>query len=402
MTSPSSRRVLWTLVLLAALVLPAGLVSAQGPGEPPIDVIFTGVIVSTGDTSWNVAGQTVLIDEETHIRLTAGQAQPGMWADVKADRQPDDSLLAKLIVVRRPEMKLVGPVQAKPESNIGVWTVAGQAITVTEQTRINPRGGPVAVGDWVELFAVESTDPAGLVATRIKKVPPRPAVEISGAIQAFSTTAWTLSRVPLVVDANTAINGDPQIGLIANGVADLQSDNTLKARRLVVAWREPNGPPPNIVFTGTVEQLPAQGLEGQWRVSGRTVNVTAATTIDQSKGPVEIGAQVRVMGRQEPNQIQALRITVLDCPDNHCPPVFVLRGRIQGLPEHGLIGVWTVEGQRVRVTERTRLVNGQNARIGARVELSAFRRPDGPPLVLWLRVQGDGAPVIEQETQLAE
>ena len=45
MKSPSLRRVLWTLVLLAALVLPAALVSAQTPDDTQIDVIFTGVLV---------------------------------------------------------------------------------------------------------------------------------------------------------------------------------------------------------------------------------------------------------------------------------------------------------------------------------------------------------------------
>ena len=402
MKSPSLRQILWTLVLLAVLVLPGGLVSAETPEDPQIDVIFTGVLGTIGDTSWIVAGQTVLVDEQTRIRLTAGPAQPGMWAEVKADRQTDDSLLAKLIVVRRPEMKLIGPVQGKPDNNIGVWTVAGQAITVTDQTRINPRGGPITVGSWVELFAEESGTPPALVARRIRMVPPRPAVEILGAIQAFGDASWNLSLVSLTIDANTAINGEPQTGLLAHGAADLLSDNTLKARRLSVAWREPNGPRPDVAFNGTVEQLPAQGLEGQWRVSGRTVNVTAATSIDQSKGPVEVGSQVRVVGRQEQNQVQALRITVLDCGTNPCPPMILLRGRIQNLPPNGLLGVWTIDGQRVRVNQRTRLVNGQNARIGARVELGAFQPPEGAPIALWLRVHGDGSPIIEQEVQAVE
>ena len=251
------------------------------------------------------------------------------------------------------------------------------------------------MGRWVELFAEESGNPVALVARRIRVVAPRPAVEISGAIQAFSATSWTLSRTVVAVDANTAINGEPQTGLVAHGVADLLSDNTLKARRLSVEWREPNGPRPDIAFNGTVEQLPAQGLEGQWRVSGRTVNVTAATAIDQSKGPVEVGAQVRVVGRQEPNQVQALRITVLDCATHPCPPMILLRGRIQSLPPTGLLGVWTIDGQRVRVNQRTRLVNGQNAHIGAPVELGAFQPPQGAPIALWLRVHAGGSPIVE-------
>jgi len=325
-----------------------------------------------------------------------------MWADVKAKRQPDNSLLAQQIVVRRPEMRLVGPVQVIPDGDIGVWTVAGQDIVVTEQTHINPRGGPITVGGWVELFAEEGGDPLSLIAVRIRVAEPRPAVEITGAIQALSDTSWTLSLIPLSISTNTVINGEPQIGLVAQSHADLLDDNSLQARSLVVAWREPSGPQPGVAFNGTVEQLPAQGLEGQWLVSGRTVNVTAATAIDQSKGPVEIGAQVRVVGRQEANQIQAIRITVLDCANGPCPPMIMLRGRIQNLPPNGLIGVWTIDGQRVRVNERTRLVNAQNARIGARVELGAFRSSQGAPIALWLTVQGDPSPIIEQQGKATE
>ncbi len=112
---------------------------------------------------------------------------------------------------------------------------------------------------------------------------------------------------------------------------------------------------------------------------------------------MEIGAQVRVVGWQEPNQIQARRITVLDCANGPCPPMIMLRGRIQSLPPSGLLGVWTIDGQQVRVTERTRLVNAQNARIGARVELGAFHSPRTEPIALWLRVDGDGFPIIEQQ-----
>ena len=37
-----------------------------------------------------------------------------------------------------------------------------------------------------------------------------------------------------------------------------------------------------------------------------------------------------------------------------------------------------------------------------RVELGAFQPPEGAPIALWLRVHGDGSPIIEQEVQAVE
>ncbi len=50
-------------------------------------------------------------------------------------------------------------------------------------------------------------------------------------------------------------------------------------------------------FNGVVQSLPANGtLVGDWRVSGRTIHVSAATVIDQTDGRVAKGAKVHIDG----------------------------------------------------------------------------------------------------------
>lgn len=228
------RQALWLLgaaLLAAAVFLPiAAPARADEMGQN--DVMFSGVLDSFSDDAWVVAGQALVVDSHTHIRLTAGPAEPGMWADVRATRQEDDSLLARQIVVRRPEVRLKGMVADKPEDTVGNWIIAGQTIVVNADTRISTRSGPVEEGRWVEVFAEESSNPTGLLALRIRAIRPQPAVEILGAIQAFAADSWTLSTIPLAVDAETLIAGEPQVSLLTHAAAELQDDGSLRALQI--------------------------------------------------------------------------------------------------------------------------------------------------------------------------
>ncbi len=67
-----------------------------------------------------------------------------------------------------------------------------------------------------------------------------------------------------------------------------------------------------VKFTGTIQSLPQKGLIGDWKVSGRTVHVSAATQIDQSDGAAVKGAKVTVEGlKQKDGSITAMSIDVL-------------------------------------------------------------------------------------------
>jgi hypothetical protein len=377
---------LMVLILAAALALPAG--AAPVAPEDPQGVKFAGVIDAVGAESWTVAGHVLAIAERTRIQLTGGPAEPGMWADVAAHRETDGGLTALRIAVMPPEMRLKGAVQDLPAGNIGVWTVAGQAFQVTEDTRISSRSDAIVIGSWVAVFAKE--EPAGtLVAVRIRRIDPLPAVEIFGAIQAASQETWTLSSIPLRIDADTLINGEPQVGLLALGAAELQADDTLLALRLRVNWHEVGGERTPVSLTGAIEQLPPRGLNGRWKVAGVPVLVGPNTAIYQTNGLAVVGAEVQIDGWEvagNEDGIVAETITVLTSPIPGGQPVR-FTGLIDDLPDDGLIGVWVVDGQQVRVTESTQLRGEHFARVGVRAHVWAWQLDSGEVMATVIHIQ---------------
>ena len=386
------KRLLKLFWLLTVLVLAAGTFAPAGATlaatEARFDVKFSGVIdeaPAAAESPWTIAGQSVAVNHGTRVVLTTGTAEPGMWADVMAQRQEDGSLLALRVTVFPPEVRLKGPVTAKPDDpdGLGSWTIAGQTIIVTEETRISTRGGSADEGDWVEVYAHEN--PAGtLVAQRIRGIEMLPAVEIFGAIQGADPN-WLLSSIPLTLDDQTLISGEPQEGLLGHVAATLQDDGSLLVLRWRVSWTEPDGSHPDVMFIGTVEALPEGGLEGTWTISGRSVLVTSTTAINEAKGLVEVGARVHVLGQIEDEQIVATRITVLSCSHGSCQYVS-FTGVIEAMPPEGLFGEWTISGRQVEVNERTRVVRAHLAQVGVPVAVGAIRQQDGTLVATWLRV----------------
>ena len=399
MNHKSIKGLFWLLtafIVAAVAFVPA--LPALAQQEARFDVKFSGVIVALPapfadapfQGEWNVAGQAVAVDANTRLHLSVGKVEAGMWADVMARRGADGGLVALQIAVLPPEVRLKGPVTAKPAdpSSVGDWTIAGQIITVTEETRISERGGPVDVDCWVEVYALEQD--GGLVALRMRGIEPMPAVEIFGAIQG-GDPAWLISSIPVAYNQETLFHGEPAAGLLAHVAADLADDGSLLALRWNVLWIEPASTRPDVSFVGIVKALPEDGLEGVWTVDEQAVVVDANTDINQMKGLVAVGARVHVLGWRDGDQVLAMRITVLASPD--APGQYrYIRGLIEALPARGLLGEWTVNGYKFQVTRRTRLVNPEAAQIGAFAEAALTRLRDGSVVAAWVRVRAAPGP----------
>ena len=377
------------LALLAGLGLPAGPALAQEDMEANA-VQWSGVIDSVAAGQWVVAGQAVDIGPRTIIRIT-GVLEPGMWADVQAVRD-GDTLTARRILVVPPEMRLRGEITFIPEGRIGTWIIGGQPFEVTPDTTISDRGGPVVVGAWGQVSALEEN--GVLTAQRIRAIDPLPAVEVMGAIQVFDDTQWTISGIDLAIDADTLISGQPRVGLLAQAAAGLQTDNSLLALRIRVLWQEHGGPQPPVTLTGVIEQMPPHGLVGRWIVDGVNVVVSRNTLINQANGMAVVGAEIQVTGHQADGAVVVAReIIVLSSPISGQPVRF--QGRIQGLPDNGLLGVWTIGGRQVTVNEDTRLQGERFVRIGAMAQVWGLQQPSGEIVATNLVVHpwrpGDGS-----------
>ncbi len=144
-------------------------------------------------------------------------------------------------------------------------------------------------------IGIESSSMGGPPATR--------PVTLPGVIDSLPTTEgwigdWTVAGVTVHVAATTTI--DQTDGAVAVGASVLvrgmlQADRSINAESVEV-MKKPSTPPQSFSFCGVVKGLPASGLVGDWTVNDVTVHVTAATTIDQSKGAVALDVSVRVTG----------------------------------------------------------------------------------------------------------
>jgi len=133
-------------------------------------------------------------------------------------------------------------------------------------------------------------------------------------------------------------------------------------------------------FSGTIQALPPSGMTGDWKVSNKTVHVTATTEIRQKDGPAAVGASVEVKGSLRPDgSVDASRIEVKHAGDAGNPEDKDFVGAIQTLPgTASLVGDWMVGGKTVHVTASTRLdEEGGTFAVGSSVEVKGTMRTDG-------------------------
>lgn len=377
------------IAMALAIVTLAPAAPAWAGSELGFDVRFSGVVQTVGgDTqAWVIGGQTLTTDAETQVFSTVTPA-PGVWADAAAKRQSDGTLLARQINVRAEQVRLRGPLQSKPDEIAGDWVIAGVTVKATADTKIGARGEPLAVGKWAEAVMTESE--GVLTATNIIGTSPADAVIVSGELQAFSDTAWTLSGITLAVNTvdpdKTLISGTPVVGLIVHAAAALEEDNSLTAQVLRVAWIDRNTLVPPVDFTGAIEMLPAAGLTGEWTVDGKLVVVMPNTRIHQEKGLVVVGATVHVVGWDVTGKVMASEITVVSSPEEGGAYVRIA-GIIEALPAEGTIGEWTIGGQKVLVTERTQVL-GSAPEVGKLAGADGVKRAsDGTIVATNVRVR---------------
>jgi hypothetical protein len=145
-------------------------------------------------------------------------------------------------------------------------------------------------------------------------------------------------------------------------------------------------------FTGVVESLPSTaGFIGDWRISGRTVHVTAATVIDQEHAPVAVGASVEIKGTiRADGSIDATKIETKSASSNSSEEgqSAKVNGAIQSLPtSSNLIGDWMIDDRIMHVTSSTKL-KGEHGpfAVGTRVKVKGLKFADGSVVATKIQV----------------
>lgn len=208
-------------------------------------------------------------------------------------------------------------------------------------------------------------------------------IEIFGPIKSLPssgfTGSWEIGTRTVNVTAATIIKqelGPIKVGAIVEAKATPQADGTLTATKIEV--KQSVGGGGFIELHGVIEVLPgATDFIGDWTVSGRTIIVTSATSLNQTRGAFGIGVQIEVEGfLQTDGTINASKIK--SHPEDFAED-FKFFGTIGAMPDTAnLVGDWTISGKTVHVTATTQLEQErQRFAVGVYVIVEGIPQSDG-------------------------
>jgi hypothetical protein len=205
------------------------------------DVEIYGAIQAFSETEWTVSGITIAANEDTKVM---GKPAVGLLAHVSAQMQDAGALLARTVKVmwneqggwRQPQ-NIKGKIEALPEGGlIGVWTVDGKQVEVTEQTRVMQRKFMAEVGATVHVVGYTEGDvvKALLVVVMGPAEGSKP-FQLVGAIETLPTEGmvgeWVISGKTIIVTESTRIAGQQfvKVGARVTVVGTQKTDGTLTA-----------------------------------------------------------------------------------------------------------------------------------------------------------------------------
>jgi uncharacterized protein (TIGR03437 family) len=355
--------------------------------------------------SWVIGDWNVASDSFTDFDGAEEAFQAGACVEVKG------TLLANG-VVRAAEMEveddcgatddrtaeLRGIVDAAPDPGpAGDWMVAGLVVRVSDTTEIDSEAGVAAAGACVK--AEGSLDDSGaLLASQVRVLeeggcaaPNASDIEFTGKIETVPVNAlagsWTVMGLHVTVNDATELNlelgpAQPGVCVEVEGSAEV---GVVTAREIRVLGLDCGAPPAGqtmVTFQGQVQGIPPEGTAGVWRISGRSVVVDDATTVEFDGRDPETGLCVEVEGDLlAAGIVGASRLTLLNegCAAFPGPPDLTkLTGTIDSLPPGNDFGQWVVGGTNVTVSAATELnADSGDFQAGACVEVEGKQAGEG-------------------------
>ncbi len=142
---------------------------------------------------------------------------------------------------------------------------------------------------------------------------------------------------------------------------------------------------------GVVDAMPTDGLVGEWTIAGNAVTATDATKFREQFGPLQVGAYVVSAGclAEDGSRIAAMIGTLTPHAGDGDPDGagWHLFGVVDAMPEQGLVGVWTIAGESVQVTETT-LVDDHRGPVSLGAVVHAVGYYDADDNRIALRIAG--------------
>lgn len=339
------------------------IIPPQGPpGQPHFIVSGEGEVTAIGET-WTIGGQTFATTDST---IVVGNPQIGDIVSVSGYLLPDGTLVATHIILRHRapanQFALTGVVEG-----IGAdeWVVAGQSITVNEETDIDAR---IAVGDTVRVHGLILAD-GTLLAEGIDRVDDVHPFEFAGVVTSIGPAAWVISGVDIAVDEHTEIKGQIAVGDVVKVEGVILADGTWLADEIKLEDGDAR-----FELTGRVNR------RDPWTVAGISFETDTFTEIDSG---IDVGDLVYVEG-----QILAdgtwLAAEIRLLADEGATFTFV--GTVNSMDP------WIVGGIPLAVDENT-FIDGI-VQVGALVRVRGLILPDGTLLAtLIVRLDDDSEPI---------
>jgi hypothetical protein len=192
--------------------------------EPGTPFHFVGLVEAIGDASWTISGRAVAVDENTEIEEGL---EVGDLAAVRGRILEDGTWLASGISLAEEEaaaFSISGTVES-----IDPWRVAGISFETRPWTIIEPG---IEMGDRVRVSG-RILDDGVWVAALIEELEDEEehTVILVGIVD--SIDPWVVNGLPLVVDENTVIVGEIEVGTLVWVEIELRPDGTWIARRIV-------------------------------------------------------------------------------------------------------------------------------------------------------------------------
>jgi hypothetical protein len=237
------------------------------------------------------------------------------------------------------------------------WVVAGQAITVDKETDIQEN---IAKGDLVRVEGI-ILEGGTLLAKRIVLIeaPPGLSFRFVGVVQEITDESWTISGIPIAVDADTEMDDTLSVGDVVEVEGWILPDSSWLARS-IRRWQETERA---FEFTGLVESM------APWIVSGLAFETQEWTEIDAG---IELGDTVRVRGYiQQDGTWTATEIRLLDDDLLY----LTLIGQVESVDP-----VWIISGVPFVTDEETEVLG--DVGVGTWVRVVAQILPDGQLLIV--------------------
>jgi Domain of unknown function (DUF5666) len=319
------------------------------------------------------------------------------------------------------ETKFTGFIESLPSSGlIGNWVVSGTTVRVTNATRVEQEDGRAAVGAVVKVEGRRQSD-GSVDATEVEVKQGasngggngggsgsgngngggnddngRGEAEFKGTLESFPQGFigdWRIGGRTVHVTNATRIeteDGPVAVGAFVEVKGALRADGSMDATKIEIKSNVGGGDGRD-ELKGTIESLPnTTNFIGDWRVSGRTVRVSAATIIDRENGVVAVGSFVEVKGAMRADgSIDATKIEVKTGVDDREGDNVNFKGNIEALPSSSdLMGDWMINGRRVHVLSSTRLKAEHGAfRVGTRVKVKGVQLSSGAVVATRIQVK---------------